>query len=156
MFDVRILLRLRLTEREDTMTTAAGSFSCHSAWRVSRTNLRPSGVFGIRELRDATRSPWEPPLDIHELPDAFLVVVEVPGLSRKSLEVTFDPGESVLTIAGYRDDLSPRDRVGTHQMEIRHGAFERRVKVLERVDADAIDARYAKGFIHVTLPKRKG
>jgi HSP20 family protein len=138
------------------MNTAAGSFSCHSAWRVSRTNLRPSGVFGIRELRDTTRSPWEPPLDIHELADAFVVMVEVPGLSRGSLDVTYDPGDSVLTIAGYRDDLSPRDRVGTHQMEIRHGAFERRVKVLAHVDVDAIEARYAKGFIHVTLPKQEG
>ena len=37
------------------------------------------------------------------------MTVEVPGLSRGSLDVTYDPGDSVLTIAGYRDDLSPRE-----------------------------------------------
>jgi HSP20 family protein len=128
----------------------------HAAWRVNRSNVRIGEIFGLRMLRGPTGSPWEPPLDIYELQQSFIVVVELPGLSKDSMDVSFDCEDNVLVISGWRDDLSPPGQVCTHQMEIRHGQFERRVKVMVPVDINRIEASYAKGFIKVTLPKVKG
>jgi HSP20 family protein len=138
------------------MATQTEKASLQAAWRVNRSNMRMGEIFGIRMLQGTSRSPWEPPLDIYELPNAFVVLVELPGLSRESMDVTYDCGEGILAISGWRDDLSPPGRVCTHQMEIRHGQFERRVKVLVPIDVDAIQATYAKGFIKVVLPKARG
>ena len=72
------------------------------------------------------------------------------------MHVSFDSAKGILKVAGWRNDHSPAGRVSTHQMEIRHGHFERRVRVFTPVDADRIRASYSKGFIRVVLPKAGG
>ena len=137
------------------MNVHVGGTPLQAASRAGGGDMRVGEIFGVRLLQDATRSPWEPPLDIYELEDEFVVLVEIPGLSRRSLDVSFDCEDNVLIVSGWRDDLSPPGRVCTHQMEIRHGNFECRIKMLVPVVVDRIDAKYAKGFIKIALPKEK-
>jgi HSP20 family molecular chaperone IbpA len=57
------------------------------------------GLHG-QQQGSATATAWAPPLDISERKDAYVVVVEVPGVKPEDLDITLEDG--LLTIQGER------------------------------------------------------
>jgi HSP20 family protein len=94
---------------------------------------------------------WAPALDISERPDAYLVTVEVPGVKPEDLDITMEGG--VLTVQGerrFQDDSVERQ---WHRVERRYGAFRRSITLPSQVKADAIEASFEDGVLHVMVPK---
>jgi len=83
-----------------------------------------------------------------------VVKIELPGVKVCDLRVRFE-GDAV-TIRGYRD--APREAGVTayHQMEIRHGYFERSIIVREPINPEATEAEYREGFLWLRIPKAVG
>jgi len=98
--------------------------------------------------RDRT---WKPAVDIYETPEALVLFVDIPGMRREEIEVTFQ--DNVLRIAGYRQGAMPAGARRCHQMEIDSGAFERLLRIDVPIDARQISAHYQDGFLRITLPK---
>jgi len=96
---------------------------------------------------------WTPAVDICETADRYDIIVELAGVRREEIEVYTE--NHYLTIAGWRGDPAPRDKVCVHQMEIEQGQFCRRLHLPEDADEAAVSARHREGFLLVTLPKRK-
>ena len=94
---------------------------------------------------------WSPPVDIFETDTAYVVKVEIAGIDRQSLEVTFDDGQ--LTVEGCRHDFSPHAKVICHQMEIPYGHFKRSIFISRNIDGDNITAGYVAGFLEICLPR---
>lgn len=94
---------------------------------------------------------WQPSLDVYELEDEIQVVVDLAGISRERIEVSF--AEEELRISGWRDDPAPSARVRLHQIEIDHGYFHRVVPISARVDREKLEATYRDGFLRIRLPK---
>ena len=106
------------------MATAGGTLSLHGskAGGGSWADVVVKGVFGTQLLYSGSAE-WQPPVDVYELPARFVILVEIPGVAKDSIDVTFE--RNVLTISGWREDPSPPGRVCLHQMEISHGQFQR-------------------------------
>ena len=98
---------------------------------------------------------WKPAVDVYETANEIVVLVDLAGVNKEEIEVTFD-GDS-LRIVGTRRDMTSTPKVRLHQMEIDFGNFERSVVIPAQVDKDNISAIYRRGFLQITLTKlRKG
>jgi HSP20 family protein len=95
---------------------------------------------------------WVPAVDICEMADRYEVIVELAGVRRDEIEV-FTEGNH-LTVTGWREDPSPRDKVRLHQIEIEQGQFRRRILLPANVDPETISARHRDGLLRIQIPKR--
>ena len=93
---------------------------------------------------------WSPPVDLYETSVAFMLTVEVPGLSRSDLEIHAE-GHRV-TVRGER----PRGHVPCeqfHRVERGHGPFQRSFTLPEAIDVDHVTADLKEGVLTIALPK---
>jgi HSP20 family protein len=110
------------------------------------------GFGGQARIQGGSANAWQPLVDIFERRDAILVVVEVPGADKDSLEVVVESG--ALKIAGYRPKQLPDGTEHVHQMEIQYGPFARVLRLPEGVDVDRIEAKYEGGHLTIEIPRR--
>jgi len=99
----------------------------------------------------STHIDWVPNTDIYETQTSFVVRMEVAGVTREDIHV--DLVDRTLVVSGNRPDFLHSERRQFRQMEIHHGAFERRLVVPRNVDAKHIHANYRNGFLIIELPK---
>lgn len=96
-------------------------------------------------------TPWQPPTDVYETEKDIIIKIAISGLRHEDISVVFS--NHILTVSGRRRDDSAQQKVCFYQVEIRHGYFERKIKIPKHVDANNIHATYENGFILVTIPK---
>lgn len=97
-------------------------------------------------------SEWLPPTDVYETAEEFVVLMELPGLEREEIKISFTEG--VLTIRGERREKNRGSPVHYHQMEIRYGPFQREIYFPVSLAKEGIKAQYRQGLLRVALPKR--
>jgi HSP20 family protein len=92
---------------------------------------------------------WSPAVDIEETDDAYLVEVDLPGVSRGDVRLGWNDRQ--LTLHG-----QVRERVRTgflHQQTRRLGQFHYTVPLPGEVDGGKIDASLTDGLLTVRAPK---
>lgn len=96
-------------------------------------------------------SAWLPARDVAERADAFVVTIDVPGVSHDAIDLTFDQG--ALTIRGTRpaSEYTEEDRIYVAERTL--GDFERVVRLPETVDGDRIQASFDRGVVTILVPK---
>ena len=96
------------------------------------------------------RRGYRPEVDVYrtEDPSSLTVVVELPGVDPKKVQVVASP--KALLIAGER--TRPKDCGHYEQMEIDYGPFQRQVTLAEDIDPDGATATYERGLLTVRLP----
>lgn len=95
---------------------------------------------------------WLPPTDVYETESEFIVRLELPGMERDQIKISFMGG--ILTICGERRNELEASRVRYHQMEMRYGPFQRAVCFPVPIAKEKIKAQYRQGMLRVVLPKR--
>ena len=111
----------------------------------------------FREIVSATEAlrqtgDWSPPSDILDRGDHLLVLLEIPGVDARDLDVTI--ADSILSIKGRRRLEFPRSgNVKFQCLERQEGSFERRVEVRVPVDFSRAEAVLYRGILSVSLPK---
>jgi HSP20 family molecular chaperone IbpA len=80
-------------------------------------NLQPSSA-----SREAS---WEPPIDVLETEEEFLIFVALPGVDPDQVEAVIDGG--VLIISGRRVLPAELRDARIHRLELPQGRFERRI-----------------------------
>jgi HSP20 family molecular chaperone IbpA len=85
--------------------------------------------FQLATAREASPS-WEPPVDIFETTDRFVVVIALPGVAPDALAIEVEPG--ALLVRGQRrmPAFAPSCRI--HRLELPYGRFERRIELPPR------------------------
>ncbi len=91
-----------------------------------------------------------PSVDVKETDKAVEIQAELPGVDEKDVQVTYKDG--VLTIKGEKKAEKEETKGGYHLSERSYGSFFRSLTI-DDVDADKIEASFAKGVLKVTLPK---
>ena len=92
---------------------------------------------------------FTPPVDIEETDDAWISEAELPGVSRKDVNVEVRDDE--LAIVG---EIKERERKGILRRRTRSvGRFEFRVQLPGGVDASSVDANIDDGVLTVRIPK---
>jgi HSP20 family molecular chaperone IbpA len=69
---------------------------------------------------------WEPPIDVMETEQRFVIIVALPGIVPDQLEIVV--GDSALSVVGERAIHFPVDAL-IHRLEIPFGRFERRINL---------------------------
>jgi HSP20 family protein len=95
---------------------------------------------------------WLPPTDVYETEEEFIVLMELPGMEREEIKISFTEG--VLTIRGERREEARGSCIHYHQMEIRYGPFQREIYFPVPLRPEEIKAQYRQGLLKVVLPKR--
>jgi HSP20 family protein len=126
---------------------------------VSQLQNEINRVFG--NLNDGESSSatadWMPAVDIKEYADRFELLVDVPGVDPKQVEITLD--NSVLTLSGERRDEQSAQRYAQgavqQQRRERHvGRFHRRFILPETVDAEKVTATGRDGVLAISIAKQ--
>ena len=94
---------------------------------------------------------WTPALEVREEAENFVVQIELPGVKREAVTVTYQEG--VLSIAGERKQEQVSEAAAVYRAERRYGRFQRNLELLKPVAADKIKASYLDGVLTITLPK---
>lgn len=113
-----------------------------------RDFFRPTGP-----MHQTPSSVWRPPTDVFETAEEVVVKMDVAGVRKEDLEVTFS--DQRLRIRGRREERFPDKKVAVSQMEVEYGVFERNITIRHPVDVDRIEATYNDGFLVVRIPKRR-
>ena len=96
------------------------------------------------------RADWSPAADVYNRENDYLIVVDLPGVSRDALDISLDNDR--LLIRGER----PPETEARQRSERPHGRFLRKFGPLpQAVDQKAISAEYKDGVLRLRLPKRK-
>lgn len=95
---------------------------------------------------------WEPPVDLQETPEQYVLTAEVPGLKREDLEIQLREGR--LTVSGVRRERGVACEQ-YHRVERGHGAFSRTFHLTVPVDAERVVADLRDGVLTVTCPKTR-
>ena len=118
------------------------------------TGLRPrTSLFS--ELFDTPRESestvWPPTLDLAETTTGYQVALDLPGLSREDVTLTFEDG--ILKISGERTLPQQGTDPQYHRLERWQGRFFRRLRFGEGINQDGIEARFTDGVLNVFVPK---
>ena len=99
---------------------------------------------------DTARPVWRPALDIVEREDDVNIRVNLPGL--KSEDVTVEVEGNLLTITG---DNTPETEDDTRYFlrERRVGAFKRKLRLPDTLDAEGISAAFDNGVLNLSIPR---
>jgi HSP20 family protein len=95
-----------------------------------------------------------PALDAWETEHAFVVQLDLPGISPDKIDLNFD--RNTLTIRGSRPatiQAPDKGEVRIFFNERASGAFERSLRFPQYVESDRITASFADGVLTITVPK---
>ena len=96
------------------------------------------------------RRVYRPLTDIYEKNGAVFVVIEMPGATPESVDVTLE--KRVLTIRG-QTPARPRDAFRQVHAEYGEGDYERAFTLSDEIDRDAMKAQFVNGVLTLELPK---
>jgi HSP20 family protein len=101
------------------------------------------------EPAEKARRAWAPAVDISEADDAYLLSMDVPGISREAIEVSVDGG--VLTVKGERTIDYADTKLAVNERW--QGEFVRRFSLPDTVDQEKIAAKVENGVLALHIPK---
>jgi HSP20 family protein len=93
-----------------------------------------------------------PNADIYETGDALFVVMEVPGVEKKDLEISLE--NNVLRVEG-RIDFSKYDGLDPLYTEYNVGHYSRAFTLSSKIDQQQIGAELEDGVLKLTLKKSR-
>src|SRR4051812_23671818 len=117
----------------------AQSINRYFQFLQSSRGARPSGKL------------WYPAADIYQIPDGWLVKVELAGVSIEDVEIEVE-GDS-LYIAGIRRDRFCQHGVSHHQMEITYSRFEKSLRFPGSIEGAKLEHNYENGLLLIYLKK---
>ena len=92
---------------------------------------------------------WKPNADIYSEPEQYIISVDLPGVSKENISLTFEKG--ILTLKGERVQQL-KDK--TVRNEKQFGAFERKFKMTTEIESESITAEFSNGELLITVPKK--
>lgn len=93
---------------------------------------------------------WNPPVDLYETPEHYVITAELPGLTREDVHIHVQDGR--LTLSGQRREGNAACEQ-YHRVERGHGGFSRAFQLPFPIDTEAITADLRDGVLTVTCPK---
>lgn len=96
------------------------------------------------------RADWHPAADVFEDEKGYIIILDLPGIERKALDVSLDKDR--LTIRGERASVA--ESGSRRRAERPSGRFLRSFSLPAIVDREGITADYKDGVLRLRLPKR--
>ena len=123
---------------------------------VSRLQNEINRVFGnLNETgqTDSATAEWSPAVDVREYGDRFELLVDLPGVDPKAVEITLDAG--VLSLSGERrDEKTAGEEAQQSRSERMLGRFYRRFILPDTVDTEQVKASGRNGVLQIVIAKQ--
>ena len=94
---------------------------------------------------------WSPPVDIYETPDALILSVDLPGVSKEGVSIEIH--QNTLILKGQRPQNTEVKDDRYHRVERAYGPFQRTFMLPMQVDQEKVQAMYHDGVLELHLPK---
>jgi len=94
---------------------------------------------------------WMPLTDIYEDNDNYRLVLDLPGLTKSDVKLSYSNGE--LKISGERQQQKEEKEGKYHRVERTYGKFFRSFRLPEKIQEDKIEAEFKDGQLTVLIPK---
>jgi HSP20 family protein len=105
----------------------------------------------LRRILPGRPIAFVPVIDIVELAQEYRLYISLPGIVEEDVDIGIEG--DILTIRGEREPPYDPAQATLHQRQWRYGYFERRVKLPEPLDQDAIRATYETGVLTIRIRK---
>ena len=92
-----------------------------------------------------------PKVNVYEYDDKVGIVAEIPGLSKKQINVEVEDG--VLTISGDKHSVWDDTKAKILRRELKQSSFKRSFTLGELLDGDKVAANYKDGVVSIEIPK---
>ena len=96
-----------------------------------------------------------PRVNISENEDAYALEFNAPGLKKDDFKITFD--QSILTVSSEKKEEKKEENKENGRKflkrEFTSQSFNRSFTLDDKINADAIEAKYENGILTLTLPK---
>ena len=94
---------------------------------------------------------WTPGVDVVEQADAYAFAVDLPGVPKEDVDITFE--DNILTISGSRLRAEETNDGQYRRVERRYGKFTRSFSLPSQVDTSKVEASFKDGVLMVRVPK---
>jgi HSP20 family protein len=94
-----------------------------------------------------------PRTNVEETDSAYILTLEMPGLSRDEVEVSFE-NDTIIVKGEKSDKAEKKDEKGNSLRREYHSRFERSFNV-HGINTDQVSAKMENGILVVTLPKSR-
>ena len=94
---------------------------------------------------------WKPLADIKENDNYYNIIADIPGFSKKDIEIKIN--NSILTITGEKKNDTKNDGETFYHRERNLGRFFRSFSLPDTVDEERVDASFKDGVLTITLHK---
>ncbi len=92
-----------------------------------------------------------PRLNAEETEETFNISVELPGMNKKDIEITFQ--DNIMTISGEKKKGEDKDDKKSYHSERYFGKFSRSIGIASGIKLDEISAEYKNGVLNISIPK---
>lgn len=94
-----------------------------------------------------------PAVNVSETENEFKVEMAAPGLEKKDFKLEMDNG--ILTVSAQKEEEKKEEKKNYTRQEFSYSSFSRSFQLPETANADAIDAKYQDGVLHITIAKKE-
>ena len=101
------------------------------------------------------QSQWKnnAPVNIRETDKAYSIDVMAPGFDKSDFKVNLD--QDILTISAEKKEETKKEGEKEIRNEYSYRSFKRSFTLDEKINGDAIDAKYVNGVLTLNLPKKE-
>ena len=94
---------------------------------------------------------WMPLTDIYEDKDSFTLKLDLPGIKKEDVKISFVDGK--LSISGERVQENESKDAKCHRIERSYGKYYRSFNLPENIVSDKINAEFKDGQLTIGIPK---
>ena len=109
------------------------------------------GFSGDKDTEEYESAVWMPLTDISETKDAYNLKLDIPGVDKKDVKISFANGE--LQISGERKEEKEEKDSKYHRVERSFGKYYRSFRLPEKIKDNEIKAEFKNGSLNITIPK---
>jgi HSP20 family protein len=134
---------------------------------VALVRRSPNGAIALRpffhpfslldEVEEMAREVFEtglvPKMDMFEEGNELVIRAEMPGVSRKDLDISLEDGAITIRAEKKEEKKTEGDETTHYTRERRFGSYYRYMTLPARVDAEKVTATLKKGLLEIRLPK---
>lgn len=106
---------------------------------------------GLYPSEDVSNRTWMPSVNIRETEQAFFVEAELPGLTKKDIDITLE--NNILKLSGERRFEKDTTEESYHRVERSYGTFMRTFSLPSQVNAESVKATFKDGVLTIEVPK---
>ncbi|PJA96706.1 MAG: heat-shock protein [Ignavibacteriales bacterium CG_4_9_14_3_um_filter_34_10] len=106
---------------------------------------------GFEPESESENAVWSPLTDIYEDNDNFKLKLDLPGIAKDEVKITFSNNQ--ISISGERKQEPESENHKYHRVERSYGKFYRSFDLPKEVDQEKISADFKNGQLTVNIPK---